>query len=456
MKKILLLLMLPAALCLPAYSQTTFYTVDQLIETALANSADLAEKEAAWKASSYRVKEAISRSAPTVDFESNLSYITNPDTLTVEAGALGEMVLPGPLVISMPEEDVVFEMTGNTYYDFKLVLDQPIFTWGKILNSIKAAKEGAGAALEDRGKTEDQIKTEILINSHVLHYLKEIELALSKQNELVKRLEGIASDSLSNGMILRTEYLEVENSLRESDLAIRKISQQIKSTTLNLTYLTGIELSPVMIRTEPLETGDRESWENLFGKALSENRDLAMFRHKVQADEYKKKIRKGEFYFKPDLAFHMELGYSGSLFPFIQEGWEDDDKGNLTLSLAIRSPLGDGGAMYFAGEAAEYDEQASRASYEAAMEQIEQFIRQSLMDMELNEINIDYYRERLLTDERIIEQKEKEWLSGYGDEKEYLKSQIDMYARQVSLFREMISLGTTGFQLDHITGSVKQ
>lgn len=456
MKKVLILIL--AVLIHSLYGQTPFYTIDQLIEAALDNNTELAAKDAACQSSAYRVREAASRSAPTIDFESNLSYISNPDTLTVEAGSFGEMPNPmdpaNPYIL--PDEDKIFDLTGNTYYDFKLVLDQPIFTWGKILNSVKAAKEGAGAALEDRKKTENQIKTKILVNGLALHYLKEIELALSKQNELIKRLENIASDSLANGMMLQTEYLEAENSLRESDLAVRKISQQIRDRALELTYLTGIELTPVMIKTEPFEIEVDDSWNDLFAKALAENGDLSMLRHNARAEEYKRKIQKGDFYFKPDLAFHLELGYSGSLFPFIQDGWKDDDKGNLTLTLAIRSPIGDGGTMYFAGKAAEFDEAEAKATYEEGMEQIEKLIRKSLYDMELNHINIDYYRKRLETDKLIIEQKEKEWLSGYGDEKDYLKSQIEMYSRQVSLNQELISLGTTAFQLDFITGSVKE
>ena len=47
----------------------------------------------------------------------------------------------------------------------------------------------------------------------------------------------------------------------------------------------------------------------------------------------------------------MELNYSGSYFPFIQDEWQDKDKGNLTLSIGIKAPLADFGGMYrFVGD----------------------------------------------------------------------------------------------------------
>lgn len=458
MKRTLIFILLFAPAIMAA--QSSLYSADDLYEMALENSRDLAQKEAEQRAASYRAREAASRRAPTVDFESTINYIGNPDTLTVEAGAFGELDLSAinPMLqpMPMPAEDTTFEMSGNTYYDFKLIVDQPIFTWGKIHNAHAASKEGAAAAAVSTEKTKEMLRTEILINCHVLHYLKEIELALSKQNELVRRLQNIASDNYENGMILRTEYLGALTSLRQSDLAAREIAQQIKEVELNISYLTGREMTAVMIGTDEFDIKEEESWEELYGGALSDNRDLVLLRHNMKAEEYKSRIQKGEFYFKPDLAFHMELSYSGSYFPLIQEGWQDEDKGNITLTLAIRTPLADFGGMYFAKEAAEADLEAARAAYENSREQIEKFIRQTLYDMETNRLNIDFYREQLETDREIIAQKEKEWLTGYGDERELLTEQITMYSHIIELNRELISLGSNHYQLENVTGRIKK
>ena len=434
-------------------AQSPLYTAEELYELALEKSSALTEKTARERAAGYRVREAFSRGGPTVDFETTMSYITNPDTLTVEAGTLGTLP-PQMGALPMPMEDTVFEMSGNTFYNFRLIVNQPLFTWGKIFNALQATKEGAAAAVLDTIKTKDQLKTEIRINCLSLHHLKEIELAVSRQSEIASRLEKIASDSYKNGMILQTEFLDAQVQRKEAVLTGNMIKQQIDQVTLNLTYLTGTELTPVMIETRELQREISDSWEDIFRKAQNNNRDLSMLRHSISAEEYKSKIQKGDYYFKPDLAFHMELSYSGSYFPLIQEEWHDEDKGNLTLTLAIQTPIADFGGLYASGKAAEEELKALKASYENSIEQIEQFIRQTISLIELNKMNIDYYSERIELDLQMMNQKEKEWLSGYGDEKDFLIHQISYYSDIILLNQELISLGRNYYKLENLQGNV--
>ena len=138
-------------------AQSTLYSVEELYEMTLENSAALMEKEARERAAGFRVKEARSKSAPVLSFESSMSYISNPDTLTVETGAFGTLP-PGLGSIPMPSESSIFELTGNTYYDFKLIVDQPVFTWGKLYHSLQASKEGAAAATLDTFKNAGSVE----------------------------------------------------------------------------------------------------------------------------------------------------------------------------------------------------------------------------------------------------------------------------------------------------------
>jgi outer membrane protein TolC len=398
------------------------------------------------------VKEARSKGAPALSFESTLNYMTNPDTLTVEAGALGTMP-PAVGSLPMPSEDTVFDMSGNAYYDFKLILDQPVFTWGKIYNAVQATREGAGAAHIDTMKMRERLYTEIQLNCQTLHYLKEIELALSKQSETTERLLAITEDSFNNGMILQTEYLDSRIKSREAKLKRNTISRQIDQIVLNLTYLTGRELTPVMIATRDLPEAIEESWQEILKEALVNNKDLAMMRHNIRAEEYKSRIGKGTYYFKPDLAFHMELSYSGSYFPFIQKGWDDENRGNLTLTIALKTPVADFGGLYASSRADEEELKAARASYDYNREQIEKFIRLTLSEMELNRLNIEYYRNHIETDLQIIEQKEREWKSGYGDERDYLMQQISYYSNIISLNQELIKQKTNFYKLKNTIGT---
>ncbi len=453
--KYLFILLILLALPQTIETQNRLFNADDLYHMALENSSRLREKTSREKAADYRVRELKSTGAPTFSFESSMSYMTNPETLIVETGALGNLDLTGlgGPITAMPSQDTTFEMSGNSYYDFKLILDQPVFTWGKIHNAIQAGKEGAAVATLDSMKMRELLYTEIRINCRTLHYMKEIELAAEKQSEFTARLVSIAEDNFNNGMILQTEFLDTQVKSKEAELMKNRISLQIEQVVLNLTYLAGVELTPIMIETNFLEISLPESWQEIYRSAITNNRDLSMMRHNVSTEEYKNKIQKGSYYFKPDLALHMELSYSGSYFPLIQNGWNEKNRGNLSMTVAIKSPIADFGGMYASSKAAEENLVAARASYESGSEEMEKIIRQALRDMELNQLNLDFYKEKIQTDLLIIDQKDKEWRSGYGDEKDYILRQISHYSNIILMNRELIELDTNYFRLLNIMGN---
>lgn len=424
-------------------------TFESLFETALDNSAALSEKASMERAASYKVIEAKTKGAPVLSFESTLNYIHSPDTITVGAGSFGEVP------VKMPLEDTVFSLSGNSFYDFKLILDQPVFTWGKIYNNFQAEKEGAAAAAVDSLKLRDLIKTELYIQNSSISFLKKIKTAINKQKEIALRLEQLAMDSFENGMILYTDYLDIRMKRKESELMEYRIEEQLNQVLLNLIYLTGKELTEEMI--PDINPDDRvyKPWQDLYDDALLNNRDLLLLRHGVNADEYKMRIQKGTYYLKPDLAFHLELSYSGSNFPFFQEGWLSNDKGNFTLSVGIKAPIADFGSIHAAVKNTEEILNASQAAYVNNLEQLEKYIRQIFYELELNLQIIGYYNERIETDIGIMDQKEKEWLSGYGDEADFLNKQINYYSNIILLHQEQIKESTNYYKLLNITGKIE-
>jgi len=428
-------------------TEAELLSINDLYELALENSSLLVEKTAKEKAALFRVMEAKSKGAPVFNFESTLSHIHNPETLTVEAGAFGTVP------VTMPAEDTTFTMSGNNYYDFKLIIDQPIFTWGKIYNSLQAVKEGAAAANIDSSKTRDRLKTEILINTSSLYHLQKIKKAVEIQKINALKLENISKNSFENGMILQTEYFDAQVKRKESELAGNIIEKEINQLLLNLIYITGVELKEEMILSEDFSIPQLDSWEQLYSKTLEGNSDLLMLRNIISAEEYKNKIQKGNYYLKPDLAFHMEISYSGSYSPFIQEGWLDEYSGNLTMTVGIKTPIADFGSMYAAAKASDEDLTAKRASLEYTREQLEKFIRKTVYEMELNQLNIKFYMERVETDLKMMNQKKEELDSGYGNESDFLLYQINYYSNIILLNKEFINLKTNYFTLQNICGN---
>ena len=110
--------------------------------------------------------------------------------------------------------------------------------------------------------------------------------------------------------------------------------------------------------------------------------------------------------------------------------------------------------MYSAARASEEELRAVLASYEYSLQQIEKVIRQIVYSIELTMDNIDYYEVRMETDRQMMEQKEKEWETGYGDETDFLQQQISFYSNMILINQEMISLKTMLINLQNIQGTV--
>jgi len=67
--------------------------------------------------------------------------LTNPiGPISVNTGQFGSIPTSNGDILIPPQDMVVFKGMENTLYQFKLTIDQPIFTWGKIDNSIEIYK----------------------------------------------------------------------------------------------------------------------------------------------------------------------------------------------------------------------------------------------------------------------------------------------------------------------------
>ena len=91
----------------------------------------------------------------------------------------------GPQELLLPEEDtILLEGMDNMMYEFKMIVDQPVFAWGKISNNIalhERAAEARGLELERKVR---EMRKELLIYVYALFYLQKISAALRMQVEV--------------------------------------------------------------------------------------------------------------------------------------------------------------------------------------------------------------------------------------------------------------------------------
>lgn len=423
------------------------YNRDELTQQAHSQSRELQQLLIQRNIASLEAASARSRRFPTVDMETSLTWIGNPlEPIVLSAGEFGSYeAIPGQETQIPPEDVQVWGGMESTLYDFKLIMDLPLFTWGKITNAVKLRRMTVEAADLQIEKKRRELETRIHILVNTLFYLEQMGLTLDLERAVGRRLTTLAEEGYDSGMTLPVDLMETRVKVKEIDLALRELEEQRSQILLDLRQTTGIDdLSQEQLDFTQLPAVETLTLpypsDSLIQRALRENIDLMLLKKQEAIFDKKLSIAEGSTTFKPDIGFHSELSYSGQRFPFLEPDWFGKNRGNLTLTLAFQSPLFDAGQRETDRLISSQEQQKSRYSYQQGVDQIEQFIRQNELKRDLNFQRILYQKLKEESDTARMEQAKAEWEAGYGDESEFLKAQLDFHNNRIEGFRHAIDL----------------
>ncbi len=433
------------------------YTPEDLYQAALENSKELQKLMIDRNKASLDAAKSRARRFPTLDMETNLTWIGNPlEPISVKQGEFGSYEpTPGETVMIPPEDVRVWDGMESTLYEFTLIMEQPLFTWGKISNAIDLRKQAVSAADLQIRKKEKEIETRIHTLVHTLSFLEQIGLALQIQQTLGDRLIELAEKGYENGMILSTELMETRVRVKEISLGLRELEEQQSQLLIRLRRTTGLkELEPEQLDYSHLpeirDLKTAETMEEMIQEAFSENIDLMLLRTMEGIREKQLAVAAGAATFKPDFGLHMELSYSGQRFPFIETDWYGQNRGNLTATLGLQTPLFDAGKRETERMESRQNLKGAQFSLQEGRDRIEQFIRQNALKRDLTREQIQYQELKGESIMARIEQKRAEWEAGYGSERDYLKAQLDYYQTRIEGYRRRIDCIRNYYELQNV------
>ena len=131
-KRIVLIFLLGIR-CLPLFSQEMpqGLTPEILYNAAIEENTQLQLLSIDKKQAEIDVKTAKARLFPNIDFQTTMSYTSNPfvPPISLTAGELGAYNIGGEEVLLPMEDMLVYKGMENTHYNFNFIIDQP-FTLG--------------------------------------------------------------------------------------------------------------------------------------------------------------------------------------------------------------------------------------------------------------------------------------------------------------------------------------
>jgi outer membrane protein TolC len=455
--KIPLHLVFLALFILPLPADGT-HSWQDLYESALSSNPALAAKSDAVVTAEYQWKSARRSRGPSLFFESDLSYLTSPREVDLSAGSLypGGTLAPGLTFPPLPETDVSLPLAGNEWYSFRLILEQPLFTSGKLSSQEKIYQASWGNVLLEREQEELSIKTEIITHVFSLSRLQEILGLLEQQRQTADRSVVLIKNAYESGIASYSDFLNAQVRAREISLRENQVRRQLNQVILNLRYLSGIEaLTPASIHLEVLPPmKEQTDIDALMQEALASSPVLEMVRKQIEMASHNVSLVRGGSYGRPDLGLRVELDYGAGSLPFTSDEW-NIQAANVTGTLAVRALLGDTGKSFADVKTAESKEAEARQHYRSLIDQIKKSLEEEIFNQALNRDNILYYRSRAEDDLSMAQQRKQSWEAGFGMEQDYLQQLLSWYSDLIYEKQEEISLAVSYFKMKALTGKLE-
>jgi len=427
------------------------YSLEGLLALAAAGNPGLkaaAESEAAARAD---FNGARARRLPTLKAETSGSFIGNPlGAITLTAGQLGEFQ-----GVAIPPQDVIVYKGMESYnYDFALIGDVPLYTWGKISLGIDLARTGLAAAGLQRRKAEHELAVKMRGSWDALACIQKAAGIVVLQAEIGTRLVELSERSEAAGFLTKADLASARIKLKEIDIAAARLDERRDRLLSELASMAGLRsLAMTDLRLElPAAGSPRWSEDEVYELALEGSYDLALMATLLEAKRGLRDMAEKEARGLPDIGLHVKLSYGGSRFPFIETDWFGQDDYQLTFSLGTSGNIF--GSAVKAGEAAKARAQLSEAEAQKADAErsVRAFVRETYLGLDLGKARLEYAALKQDGWASDLAQMRATIQAGGGSEAEYLTKMIEALGGLAEAYGTLAEYRGALVSLDAVTG----
>ena len=475
--KNLLLLLIPALLLCTAPSGftqqlpsvATPYSFTDLVAAMDLNNVDLNKAREAVIQAQLDTKDAKAGYQPTVDVTLAGSYMANPliKEISLAQGEFGSIPVINPATgqmvqVPLPNTDIqVFDGMPTFGYSFQLDLQQPIFTWGKISNSVKIFSAVESVRQLQLTSLKKQKTASLKAQITALSFLSQMESLLTQQQEYAQELVTLTEAAQTQGVVLKQAVLEAKTQEALIPLSLQQIRHNKSVILQDLRELTGLpQLDSSQILHIPQAQGFYQDFQELAQKdavllestALNPAQEsLAILEKLHQAAEYGRKVASGNIYGKPDIALQVSFGLNGNMEKLFKG--ESDLKQDLVanVTVGIKTTLWDGGKKLNQLKRSTSQLKDAALDLEQARSAIKLELSRQINAMSMATLKIQYQELKIQTAQSQLDQKLQLLQSGYGSQREVLQARIEKITEEVTFLEEEINLATAACTVELMT-----
>ncbi len=439
------------------------YTYENLLLQMQQNNPELLKLQEEYRRSLLDVKDAWAGLGPTIDFQASGTYMVKPP--------IGAMYINADDIISSMQWGVngqpvprgqyikVFDGMEKTLYNFEFSLMQPLFTWGKIPNSIKLYKQISEIKQTQIVQQSDQLETELQTRLLSLYYLNKILEILDEEQTYTDRMVQVSEAAEQSGMLLHQEVVEAKIQAKELEIAKQDLQEQISNQLLEIARTTGIEtlssdnidysfVSQIIASFDELLSRDVEQLEN---EVLSGNQSsIKMLTQLETVSQTAEKISRGYENWKPDFALQLTGGYSGSRVPLVEPNWLRKDDYSVNISIGLKATIWDGGKKLRDVSRKMSEVETAKINKEDARSTLSKTFKTQWNDAHVCTMKIEYQDLKIESADSKITQKQQMYESGYGSETDVLSAKIERCNAQIEKEKQALSRATACLTIDYL------
>jgi outer membrane protein TolC len=268
----------------------------------------------------------------------------------------------------LPAEDwAVTPDAKATYFKGNLSFSQPLFAWGKIKAAIDlASSEAEVASVDARGASLDAAR--LANRAYYSALLSQRSAAvLEELRGLVAQIVEDRSRALDEGLSTKEGLLSAKADLADIGARLVEAQEGGRSALESLAFLTGLDSASIELVSDFREALPSQAEEELKAGAPSSSTAFGEARARLSEARRKLDLEGGSGTFKPDLSLFASLDAAGQDIPFSGSSWKDTWDWDLSIGLAAKVDLFDGGAAAARRREAAANIDAADAALRAAL-----------------------------------------------------------------------------------------
>lgn len=414
----------------PSEGNAGVITFHEAIEMALEhNKGILAARDAVRKAETG-VTIARSGFLPTIDVQGSYTRLAELPAIEIEIPGLGTKE---------------FQMGEMENYVARASLQQPLFTWGKILGGYKISKLNLDATREDYRKQENELVFDVTKSFYSILVLKELVKLTEDAYEQTQNHVNVVGKRYNAGVASKFDLLRVRVQLKNMEPQVIKVKNGLEIAKTGFKTLIGLpQDSPISLeeelKYEPIEI-DLEKSIKEAEVNRPEIKSLAL--RKQMASEALLIAKKANW---PTLAFIANYDYKKPVY--FKNAWGTDWNVTVALQMPIFTGLGNIGKM----REARYRLSQAEHRLNLLKEGIELEIRVAYLGIEEAKKLVESQKENIIQAEEALSIVEERYKQGLATSLEVMDTQLALTQAKTNWLQSLSDYLITRARLEKALG----